>query len=1040
MAVRVTLRTVLRANRAQLVFVFLAFLLMVTASSFFVNDIVEKHIFSTVERALITADASIGSSLEKVRFLLMEASFSVQRRLESGESQEQIRRYIREYSEWLARYVGNSLGVVTLLGYVRGELVSGAGWTPPESFMPQQRSWYVEARKNPNEVVFTEPCIDPMSGKPVISVAKVLRGSNGEDYGVIAVDMGMSVISEYVRTLRFDDGGYGLLLDRELDVIIHPEDGYFGRRAAELGDFPGSASREKGNGQATFPPVKLRSRTGESLVIVLREMENGWYIGIATPTWSYYGDVYFMTLVLSALGAAFMLILSGFLIRLSGAKMRSDEENRSKSSFLARMSHEIRTPMNSILGMSELVMRRNIAPDVREYISIIHRSGISLLSIINDILDFSRIESGRLTIESRKYQLSSLMNDLINAIRLRVAAKRLDFFVDVDGDLPAELVGDDVKVRQIALNLLTNAVKYTDAGFVSLKARRGSSEARRLELVFEVEDSGIGIKKEDMKNLFVDFSRLDDGYRKHIEGTGLGLVIARSCCRLMGGDISVSSEYGRGSTFTATVVQEFENERKAASVEEAERKRVLLYEERPRHLRAVVRGMEELGLTPVRPASPVELAGEIGKGGYDCAFIPPEYAADCVAARKKYRASVRLVAMVEWNEIATFRDIPCMILPAYSMTIANAINGIPQGVQPLAEEGSASFSAPTARVLIVDDLETNLMVAKDLLLLFALEVHTCKSGHEALSLVQNNHYDVVFMDHMMPGMDGLEATAALRALGGGDEYYLKLPVVALTANAISGQEEMFLQNGMNDFLAKPIEIQKLARILKKWIPGEKQIEKRIEKQAETSDEGPAGHDDFRVEGLDAAAGLGNSGGNAAGYRNVLLEFCREARAAAVNLGEAERAENIEKYTILAHSLKGISRSVGATDLGAFAARLEESAKKGDISAIHARTGAFLESLRALLDGVSSALTGDKTPNPSDSFGKSDLRESLNALNTALTDMDMETVNGLLAKYTTLPLDPETKNAVSEIEQDILMCEYEKALEKIEELQQGTPLP
>ncbi|MDR1874816.1 MAG: response regulator [Synergistaceae bacterium] len=994
---RANLRTILRANRAEIVFVFMAFLLMVTTSSFFANHIVGRQVFSNVERSLVTADVSIASILDRVGFLLIDASFSLQEKLDEGASQEEVRSYIRGYSAWVSKYVSNLSGLATLLGYIRGELISGAGWAPPDGFRPQERPWYVAARENENEVVFTNPYTDPMSGKLVVSAARVLRGARGDDYGVVALDLGMSVIADYVKALRSGDGGYGILLDRDFNVIVHPDGSYFGK---PLG--------------ARSLPAKLTDRSGKTVVIVYRQMENGWYIGIATPTRSYYGEIYFMILILSVLGLIFMVALSCLLIRLSMAKMRSDEESRSKSSFLARMSHEIRTPMNSILGMAELVMRQDVSSDVREYVSIIHRSGTALLSIINDILDFSKIESGQMKIESRKYQVSSLLNDLVGAIRMQVSEKRLDFFVHVDCDIPEELVGDDVKIREIALNLLSNAVKYTDEGAVSLEVRSKRTGDRTLELTLRVTDSGFGIKKEDMNRLFRDFSRLDDGYRTPAGGTGLGLVIAQNYCKLMGGDIAVSSEYGRGSTFTATLIQHFEEERNIASVEAPEQKKVLLYEKRPRYLRAILREMEELGLFPTCPSNVEEFVEKLMNGEYDCAFIASEHAVGCLDILKKMDLPTRAVVMAKWEEASLFRDVHSVILPVCSLTIANVVNDVTQESINVAGV-PGSFFAPSARVLIVDDIMTNLRVAEELVSLFGVEVHTCSSGREALELVQTGHYDLVFMDHMMPGMDGVETTAAIRALGVRDERCLKVPIIALTANVVSSQKEMFLQNGMNDFLAKPIAMQKLVGILKKWIPKEKQLSVR------TQGGGVRPH-------LESGPAVS---------RDILLDFCREARDMASGLGEAERMKDMEKCSILAHSLKGAAMSVGAMKAGELAAHLEKRAKNGDIAGTVASTDALLKELHPLIDEIEAALSdGSAAGTPEKSSGSKDLEPKdlkLEVLKEALVGMDIGTVNELLRSYATLPLPAKTENAVRDIEQHVLMFEYEKAIEKIDAL-------
>ncbi|MDR1849923.1 MAG: response regulator [Zoogloeaceae bacterium] len=383
--------------------------------------------------------------------------------------------------------------------------------------------------------------------------------------------------------------------------------------------------------------------------------------------------------------------------------------SKAKSIFLARMSHEIRTPMNAVIGMSELAQRDYGSPKGLKYISDIRSAGASLLSIINDILDFSKIESGHLELTCAPYETASLLNDALTMVRLRVAEKELELIVTVDPNLPYALVGDVGRVKQVLLNLLSNAVKYTEKGFIKFSVAGARTEEHTIRLTLTIEDSGIGIKPEDMPKLFGDFSRIDEKRNSSIEGTGLGLSITRSLCQLMGGDITAASQYGKGSAFTATLMQ-------------------------------TVHDWKPMGDIAATSAHPIETQ-------------------------------------------------------------------------------SASFTAPDAEVLVVDDFQINLMVAEGLLESYKMRVLTCLNGREAVELVKARPFDLVFMDHMMPEMDGMEATAAIRALGG---RFTELPIVALTANAVSGMKEMFLANGFNDFLAKPIATNELDALLQKWIPAAKQ--------------------------------------------------------------------------------------------------------------------------------------------------------------------------------------------------------------------------
>ncbi|GBU23492.1 sensor kinase [Fibrobacteria bacterium R8-3-H12] len=374
--------------------------------------------------------------------------------------------------------------------------------------------------------------------------------------------------------------------------------------------------------------------------------------------------------------------------------------SKAKSDFLAKMSHEIRTPMNAIIGMAELALREQTSDAAREHIITIKQAGANLLSIINDILDFSKIESGKLGIVPSNYLFSSLIKDVISIIKMRIVGSNLSFVVDIDPNIPNSLFGDETRIRQALLNVLSNAVKYTKKGFISFSAS-GEITGDTVLLTIEIADSGIGIKPEDLKKLFGEFVQVDMASHKGVEGTGLGLAITKNLIKMMNGDISVQSEYGKGSTFTIKLPQK-------------------------------IRSDESL---------------DIAKN-------------DSIAIK---------------------------------------------------------FSAPKAKILVVDDMGTNLKVAEGLMRPYKMQIDTCLSGIEAIEKIKADNYDLVFMDHMMPEMDGIEATKIIR------ETHANLPIVALTANAVSGTREMFLSNGFNDFLSKPIDIVKLNSILEKWIPKEKQV-------------------------------------------------------------------------------------------------------------------------------------------------------------------------------------------------------------------------
>jgi signal transduction histidine kinase/CheY-like chemotaxis protein len=500
-----------------------------------------------------------------------------------------------------------------------------------------------------------------------------------------------------------------------------------------------------------------------------------------------------------------------------------------KSDFLANMSHEIRTPMNAIIGMVELILRRDISADVYADALGIKHAGANLLAIINDILDFSKIESGRMELAVVDYRLDSLINDCISIIRVRLTEKPLLFIVDVDSALPNELRGDEIRIRQILINLLSNAVKFTQTGHIALRisapvpVERGSNrDAGSVVIHFAVEDTGQGIKAEDMDRLFNDFTRFDSHRNRGIEGTGLGLAISRQLSRLMGGDITVRSVYGEGSTFTAILPQKIVNPTPLAIVDSPAEKFSLVFETRQTLANSFAYSLQNLGIAvqvvTTENAFFRELEKPLTGKMYPYVFVPgafAEKAANCIETRQ---ISTSLVAVLDLGDPVPPGKQRNINLPVFTISLANIFNGPPEELRR--EKSHTKFVAPDARILVVDDNRTNLVVAKGLLSPYRMNISLCSSGREAVALAQRNHYDIIFMDHMMPGMDGVEATAAIRALDG--DWFRDIPIIALTANAVAGMKEEYLSKGFSDFVSKPIEIPKLEEVMDRWIPQEKQ--------------------------------------------------------------------------------------------------------------------------------------------------------------------------------------------------------------------------
>jgi signal transduction histidine kinase/HPt (histidine-containing phosphotransfer) domain-containing protein/FixJ family two-component response regulator len=599
---------------------------------------------------------------------------------------------------------------------------------------------------------------------------------------------------------------------------------------------------------------------------------------------------------------------------------RAERAAKVKSDFLARTSHEIRTPMNAIIGLSELAQREYGQPKALEYIMGIKNAGASLLAIINDILDFSKIESGNLPIHPASYETASLLNDALTVIRVRMAETPLELIVNIPPDIPGSMIGDTGRIKQILLNLLSNAVKYTNKGFIKFSVSSEPVAEDMVRLAFIVEDSGIGIKNEDLPKLFAEFTRVDEKRTINVEGTGLGLAIARSLCRAMGGDIAVQSEYGKGSVFTSTLVQ---------------------------------------GVTDWKP-------------------------------------------MGDMANITAIR----------------------------AETQCVAFTAPEAEILVVDDLPSNLLVAEGLLVPYKMRVFTCLNGREAVELIRERSFDLVLMDHMMPEMDGVEATQAIRAMN--EERCRTMPVIALTANAVSGMREMFLENGFNDFLSKPIETAKLDAVLKKWIPESKR-RKAPEKDEKVPTPVVLPETVLpEIAGVDMVAGLARIGGSQSRYLDLLAMFCRDAAAGFSLLEKEPDAASLRSFTTLVHSLKSALANIGANGLSQTAALLEKAGREADLSMIRDKLPLFHEELSVLTERIREVTAAAQVEGV-ETQANPEIEEALARLREALEMKDVDAMDSALARLRSFPSTGKTREIISELTDLLLKAEFGKATDLIASL-------
>ncbi len=487
-----------------------------------------------------------------------------------------------------------------------------------------------------------------------------------------------------------------------------------------------------------------------------------------------------------------------------------------KDMFLINMSHEIRTPMNAIVGTVDLLLDQEVNEHVSDSIYNILNSCNALLSITDELMDLSRSESGEIELYTSMYDLSDLLMEVINMMTVRLTESNLDFFVDINKNIPRFLYGDHAKLRQLFVNILNNAVKFTETGKIVMRVDYSRHDNDSIELIVDVEDTGKGIRKEDIKGLF----RRSSGSSEHeeetnIEGSGLGLAICAEIISEMNGEISVQSEYLSGSIFTFKVPQRFTSMDTIAYIPDPRLLRVLIFEKDEEHAEHVRKILDSFDVASdfARTKNDIERLMNVNR--YSHVFISNERYEECEPILNKRLVEERIVAFLDIDDnVHVSKASTVLTRPIHALNIAALLrNETNTYVREVNRKGG--FECPRATILVVDDNHTNLNVASAILTKYKANVLTAPSGADCLRILSEHDVDIVFLDYMMPEMNGIDTLEHIRKMPG--SKYMAMPVIALTANVISGAREMFLEVGFDDFLAKPISIDKMEKVLRKYL-------------------------------------------------------------------------------------------------------------------------------------------------------------------------------------------------------------------------------
>ena len=1033
----------------QILFVVLAFGLMVIVSYWYVSDIERKHLQKNIKDAISYTEANIKADMLEPETILAGISETIRSMILIGSNAEMVNRYIQSINNYMQNNeekrlagVNGFYGVFDVYGGVF--LTGDVNWKPPDDYDIQNRPFYIAAVEADGDIGVTAPYFNIASQEETITFVRRIFNNAAQPLGIICLNIFIDRVKQHAINTQFADKGYGFLLNQNMELIAHPDPSLLGVRLRDVRSYI-AAYEDELRQKGFIHEIITTDYRGIKSIVFIERLYNGWYMGVVTPYDNYYETTrkmaFFLTVLGSILATALIIILlvlfrqmnkyneksqmmeyltnilngidaqiyvtvphtgkilfvndymkklfniegdctdkfcynvfmgkkdhicdfcpcykldknphdtvvwefrhpytnriyrntdryiewtDGRIVQIQhsvditeiiDAKEHAEQSSRFKSQFLSHMSHEVRTPMNAILGITEIQLQNeSLSSGTQEAYSRIYNSGYLLLGIINDILDLSKIEAGKLELTSVNYDVPSLINDVVYLNIIRFDNKPITFDLQVDENIPSTLFGDELRIKQILNNLLSNAFKYTDLGKVSLSISfERASDASLITLVFRVSDTGQGMTRDQLDKLFDEYSRFNLEANRTTEGAGLGMNITKRLIELMNGEILVESEQGKGSVFTVRLPQKIVD-------------------------------------TKV-----------LGK--------------EIVENLMRFRL----------GKMSRMKKAP-QVVREYM---------------------------PYGKVLVVDDVETNLYVAKGLMSPYGLSIDTAASGFEAVEKIKDGAvYDIIFMDHFMPKMDGMEAANIIRSLG-----YTK-PIVALTANALTGQTEIFLANGFDGFISKPIDIHQLNAVMNKFV-----------------------RDKYPAEIVEAARLIKNNmeknlTQTPSVNPELLKVFTRDAEKAVNVLETIHKKQNypdadLQLYVINVHAMKSALNNTGEKELSVFAAKLEKAGREKNITLISEETPVFLAALQAVIEKNKIILDNiNKKDADKNLFADMDyLHENLEIIKKACSEYDKKTAKDTLSLLKNKNWPPSIMELLDKIAEHLLHSEFAEAAKLTDE--------